>query len=110
MHLKHLHLINFKNIIQAELTFLPGINCFVGDNGAGKTNVLDALYYLSFCKSYFNSIDSQNITHEEDFFVIQGRYDRQNEEEHVYCGLKRQRLSKVIRTYWFVTFGDDFAF
>ncbi|WP_439185130.1 DNA replication/repair protein RecF [Carboxylicivirga taeanensis] len=89
MHIRHLNLINFKNIAQAEISFSPGINCLVGENGAGKTNVLDALYYLSFCKSYFNSVDSQNIMHEQEFFVVQGRYDRKEEEEHIYCGLKK---------------------
>jgi len=91
MHIKHLNLINFKNIIQAEIDFSPGINCLVGENGAGKTNVLDAIYYLSFCKSYFNAVDSQNVTHEQDFFVVQGQYVRHDEEEHIYCGLKKQQ-------------------
>ncbi len=91
MHIRHLNLINFKNIAQAEIGFSPGINCLVGENGAGKTNVLDALYYLSFCKSYFNSVDSQNITHEQDFFVVQGQYERHDEQEHIYCGLKKSQ-------------------
>ncbi len=89
MHIRHLNLINFKNIQQAEINFSPGINCLVGENGAGKTNVLDALYYLSFCKSYFNSVDSQNITHTQEFFVVQGQYERQGDDEHIYCGLKK---------------------
>ncbi|MCG8581072.1 MAG: DNA replication/repair protein RecF [Bacteroidales bacterium] len=91
MHIRHLNLINFKNIQQAEIEFSPGINCLVGENGAGKTNVLDGLYYLSFCKSYFNAIDSQNITHNQEFFVVQGQYFRQDEEEHIYCGLKKSQ-------------------
>ncbi|TRX70814.1 DNA replication/repair protein RecF [Carboxylicivirga sp. M1479] len=91
MHIKHLNLINFKNITQAEIEFSSGINCLVGENGAGKTNVLDAIYYLSFCKSYFNSVDSQNVTHEQEFFVVQGQYERQNEDEHIYCGLKKSQ-------------------
>ncbi len=91
MHIRHLNLINFKNIVQAEIDFSSGINCLVGENGSGKTNVLDALYYLSFCKSYFNSIDSQNITHEQEFFVVQGQYERQGDDEHIYCGLKRSQ-------------------
>ncbi len=91
MHIRHLNLINFKNIVQAEIGFSPGINCLVGDNGSGKTNVLDALYYLSFCKSYFNSVDSQNITHEQEFFVVQGQYERLDEDEHIYCGLKKSQ-------------------
>ncbi len=75
--------------MQAEIAFSPGINCLVGHNGAGKTNVLDALYYLSFCKSYFNASDSLNITHDQEFFVVQGQYERQQEDEHIYCGLKK---------------------
>ncbi|MBR8534557.1 DNA replication/repair protein RecF [Carboxylicivirga sediminis] len=91
MHIRHLNLINFKNIEQAEIAFSPGINCLVGDNGSGKTNVLDALYYLSFCKSYFNAVDSQNINHQQEFFVVQGQYLRHDEEEHIYCGLKKSQ-------------------
>lgn len=97
MFLKHLHLINFKNIELAQLELNEGINCFVGSNGAGKTNMLDAIYYLSFCKSYFNSVDSQNIKHECDFFVIQGTYSIREQEEHVYCGLKRGQKKQFKR-------------
>ena len=89
MYLKHLHLINFKNIELAQLEMSKGINCFIGPNGAGKTNMLDAIYYMSFCKSFFNPVDSQNIRHEHDFFVIQGTYEVHREEEHIYCGLKK---------------------
>ncbi len=91
MQLKHLNIVNFKNIAQAELFFTPGINCFVGANGSGKTNMLDAFYYLSFCKSYFNSVDSQNIKHDEAFFVIQGEYDLRDGKEQIYCGIKRNQ-------------------
>lgn len=89
MHIKQLNLVNFKNIAQAEIDFSEGINCLVGQNGAGKTNVLDALYYLSFCKSYFNPVDSQNILHGQEFMVVQGQYWRNKEEEQIYCGLKK---------------------
>ncbi|MDR1679899.1 MAG: DNA replication/repair protein RecF [Prevotellaceae bacterium] len=91
MYLKHLSLVNYKNIVQAEMDFSPKINCFIGANGAGKTNVLDAIYYLSYCKSYTNNIDIQNITHDSDFFVIQGNYVINEVEETVYCGLKRRQ-------------------
>lgn len=66
----------------------PDINCFVGKNGMGKTNVLDAVYYLSNCKSFFNSSDSQNINFDEDFFVVQGDFTHKG-EENIYCGVKR---------------------
>lgn len=67
MIIKELNIINFKNIAEATLAFSPGFNCFVGNNGVGKTNVLDALYHLSMCKSYFNLPDLQNIRHGEPF-------------------------------------------
>ena len=97
MYLKDISLVNFKNYTQAELEFSPKINCFVGDNGVGKTNLLDAFYYLSFCKSHFNPIDSQNITHGEKFFVIQGRYNRDGQEEKIYCGLKKDSKKQFKR-------------
>jgi DNA replication and repair protein RecF len=88
MFLQHLYLLNFKNYSETTLLFSEKINCFVGNNGVGKTNLLDAIHYLSLCKSYFNIIDSQNIKHGEDFFVIQGKYERFNSEEEIYCGFK----------------------
>ncbi|GAF04870.1 DNA replication/repair protein RecF [Saccharicrinis fermentans] len=97
MYLKQLHLINFKNIELAQLQLNKGINCFIGPNGAGKTNLLDAIYYMSFCKSFFNPVDSQNIQHKHDFFVIQGKYDVNNEEEHIYCGLKKGQKKQFKR-------------
>ncbi len=97
MHLKKLHLINFKNIEAAQLVLSEGINCFVGNNGAGKTNLLDAVYYLSFCKSFFNPIDSQSIKHDSDFFVIQGVYELSGDEEKIYCGLKKGQKKQFKR-------------
>ena len=89
MYLEKLSLVNFKNHEQAELHFSAKINCFVGNNGVGKTNLLDAIHYLSLCKSYFNFIDSQNIKNGNDFFVIQGKYFVDSVEEDIYCGFKR---------------------
>ena len=89
MYLNQLSLLNFKNYPEANLSFLPGVNCFVGNNGAGKTNILDAIHYLCLCKSYFNPIDSQQILHEEAFFLVQGDFNRDEQLEPVYCGLKR---------------------
>ncbi|MDR0872561.1 MAG: DNA replication and repair protein RecF [Prevotellaceae bacterium] len=96
MQLNKLSIVNYKNIRQAELEFSPKINCFIGNNGVGKTNVLDAIYYLSFCKSHSASIDSQNINHNEVFFVLEGFYTRNGVEEDIYCALK-QRLKKVFK-------------
>lgn len=89
MIIKELNIINFRNIAEVALAFCPGFNCFVGNNGVGKTNILDAVYHLSMCKSYFNLPDTQNIRHGEPFYVIQGNYDREGEEFDVYCGVKR---------------------
>jgi DNA replication and repair protein RecF len=89
MYLEHISISNFKNIGQVDINFSPSLNCFVGDNGEGKTNLLDAVYYLSMCKSYFLTNDSQNIYNSEDFFLIKGSYVRNNTEEQISCGFKR---------------------
>lgn len=89
MFLKKLSLINFKNLVSKEFNFVAQINCFVGNNGVGKTNVLDAIYYLSFAKSYFNPIAVQNINHQADFFFIEGAYERNNKSDQVICSYKK---------------------
>ena len=90
MYLKHLILNNFKNYTEATLDFSEKINCFIGNNAAGKTNILDAIYYLSFCKSYFNSVDSQNIRHDEDFFAVHGTYqNKETSDNKISCVQKR---------------------
>lgn len=89
MILKNLSLVNFKNYKGVELELNSKINCFVGNNGQGKTNLLDAIYYLSFCKSFLNPVDSQNINYDESFFMIQGEYLRDGKDEQVYCGIKK---------------------
>jgi len=91
MHLSHISLINFKNYDQLELNFSNKINCFVGDNGTGKTNLLDAIYYLSLTKSYFHSLDSQNIRHGEDQFLIQAEFLREGMDEKILCGVQRNK-------------------
>lgn len=90
MILDKLSIVNYKNIEAANISLSPKINCFIGHNGAGKTNLLDAVYYLSFCKSAFNTRDSQIITHGRDFFVVEGDYDAgSGVSENIYCGMKR---------------------
>ena len=89
MYLQKISLVNFKNIETETFSFQKKINCFVGNNGVGKTNVLDAIYYLSFAKSYFNSVAGQNIKHGEDFFMIEGDYLLNDRIEKVVCSLKR---------------------
>lgn len=94
--LKKINVIDYKNIQEVGIAFSPRFNCFIGNNGAGKTNILDAVYYLSMCKSYFNVPDTQNIRHGESFFVLEGEYEREGEEINVYCGVKRGQ-KKVFR-------------
>ena len=89
MYLKNLSLLQFKNYEEVQLTFSSSINCFVGNNGVGKTNLLDAIYYLCFCKSYFNPIDSQNIKHDKEFFTIEAYFERSEREDQVFCAVKR---------------------
>jgi DNA replication and repair protein RecF len=89
MYLNKLHLVNFKNYKQTEVVFHPDVNCLIGKNGQGKTNVLDAIYYLSMSKSYLNPIDSQNINFDEAFFVIQGEWIKDEMPNNLYCGVKR---------------------
>ena len=74
MHLEHLSLINYKNIKELEIELSPKINCLIGNNEMGKTNLLDAVYNLSFCKSNFSSTDQLNIMHGEPFMVLEGKY------------------------------------
>lgn len=91
MYLQRLSIVNFKNYEQADFEFINGVNCFVGHNGSGKSNVLEAIYYLSFCKGYFNGLDSQNILFNQAFFVIQGNYLLKSTPEELYCGFKRNQ-------------------
>lgn len=91
MILKDLSLVNFKNYAQFDASFCSRINCFVGNNGMGKTNLLDAIHYLTFCKSYFNPVDSQNISYDESFFVIQGTIEKHHEAIELYCAIKRNQ-------------------
>lgn len=97
MYLKKLSILNFKNYPEAEIEFSTQVNCLTGNNGEGKTNILDAIHYLSFCKSFFNSIDSQNILHDAPFFLIQGSYFANNSDEEIYCGLKRNQKKQFKR-------------
>jgi len=96
MYLKKLYLTNFKNYDQAEIEFSPKINCFVGNNGVGKTNILDAIHYLSLTKSFFNNIDSVNIRHNEDYFIIQGSFVKDDEEDSIFCSFHKQK-QKVLK-------------
>ncbi len=96
MILKTLSLLNYKNFDSQSFSFDSKINCFVGENGIGKTNVLDAIYHLSFGKSYFNPVATQNIKHNEEFFVVDGEYDKDDKSEKIIVSLKRGQ-KKIIK-------------
>ncbi|MCY1231561.1 DNA replication and repair protein RecF [compost metagenome] len=89
MYLKKISLFNYKNFSEANFEFDSKINCFVGKNGIGKTNVLDAIYHLSYGKSYFNPLAVQNIKHDEEFFVIDGEFEKDERNEQIVCSLKK---------------------
>ena len=97
MWLQKLSLLNFKNYNEAELHLSPAVNAFTGNNGAGKTNLLDAIHYLSLCKSYFNPIDSHQIKQGADFFMIQGSFEKDGSEEIISCSLKRNQKKQFRR-------------
>tara|TARA_B110000908_G_C10233471_1_gene441895 strand:+ start:123 stop:1202 length:1080 start_codon:yes stop_codon:yes gene_type:complete len=97
MRLDKLSLINFKNFESQTFDFQHKINCFVGDNGIGKTNALDAIYYLSFGKSYFNTVATQNIRHNQDFFMVQGEYLIDERKDTFICSLKRGQKKCIKR-------------
>ncbi len=97
MWLQKLSLINFKNYAEAELQLSETVNAFTGNNGGGKTNLLDAIHYLALCKSYFNPIDVQQIRHQEDFFMVQGVFDKKSKAETIACSLKRHQKKQFKR-------------
>ena len=107
MYLSNIKISNFKTYEEVDVDFCSNVNCLVGNNGVGKTNLLDAIYYLSFCKSYFNPIDTQNIRHGEDFFAVHGMYDFDAERVQVSC-IERKGQPKQMR--WnkkvYKTFGE----
>ena len=88
MYIKILNLHQFKNHSNSEILFSPGINALIGENGSGKTNILDAIHYLSMCKSYLNSIDRQNIEFDKKFFSIGGVWQYDYKEYSVQCTYK----------------------
>ncbi|HZY37556.1 MAG TPA: DNA replication/repair protein RecF [Mucilaginibacter sp.] len=97
MFLQQLSVINFKNYVEAGVNFSDGVNVFTGNNGAGKTNLLDAIHYLSLCKSYFNPIDSQQIKQGADFFIITGNFSKNGSTETVACSVKRNQKKQFKR-------------
>lgn len=97
MHLKKLSLLNYKNFGSAGFDFDEKINCLVGPNGTGKTNILDGIYHLAFGKSYFNPVTSQNIKHGTDFFVIEGQFEKNGQPEHITVSAKKGHKKSIKR-------------
>lgn len=91
MRLSALSLLNFKNYSELDVSFGGSINCLLGNNGQGKTNVLDAIHLMSFCKSYFNPIDSQCIRFDQDYFMVQGEFAKDDERDLITCSVKKGR-------------------
>jgi DNA replication and repair protein RecF len=89
MYLRKISLFNYKNFSDAAFEFDSKINCFTGRNGIGKTNVLDAIYHLAYGKSYFNPLAVQNIKHGEEFFVLDGEFEKDSRTEQVVCSMKK---------------------
>ena len=94
MHLKNIHLTQFKNFSSVQIALSPEINCFLGNNGSGKTNLLDAVHYLCLTKSAVNAIDLQNIMHGHSFFAIKGEFEKKAKSVEIRCiveaGKKKQ--------------------
>ena len=91
MIIERISILNFKNIEEADLSFSSKMNYFFGNNGMGKTNLLDALFYLSFTKNYTNLLDFQLIRHEREFCILQGYYCDNEIKEEIYCGIKHKQ-------------------
>ncbi|MEC8636663.1 MAG: DNA replication and repair protein RecF [Bacteroidota bacterium] len=97
MFLKQLTLTNYKNIEASQFDFQAPINCFIGNNGMGKSNILDSIYHLAFTKSYFNPSGVQNIPFGKEFFLIEGKFNNDGKEEKINCSLKKGQKKTVKR-------------
>ncbi len=98
MTLEQISILNYKNITEAQLQFSPKVNCLIGNNGMGKTNVLDAIYYLSYCKSFTTSNEHiAAIKHDADFLMLQGRYSRKGSTEEIALSVQRGKRKTVKR-------------
>lgn len=111
MYLKKLDLLNFKNIEDKSFEFNSKINCFIGLNGVGKTNILDAIYYIAHGRSYFNPVAVQNIRQGADFFVVDGKFVKNEQTEHILCSLKKGQKKVLKRNNKaYERFSDHFGF
>ena len=96
IYLKKLSIINYKNLIEKEYLLDPKINCFVGNNGVGKTNILDSIYHLAIGKSYFNMRNDQIINHDKEYMVIDGVFNLNEKKENIVCSIKKGQ-KKVLK-------------
>ena len=97
MFLKKLLLNNYKNFSDIKFNFETKIVCFTGLNGVGKTNIIDSIYHLSYTKSYFNSIQADNIKHDQEYMTITGLYEKDNKEEKITLSLRRNEKKVLIK-------------
>ena len=97
MYIEDISIVNFKNLKDVHVAFSPRLNFLIGNNGAGKTNLMDAVYYLSFCKSFFNAVDQLNINHEENFFMLSANYHRLDSSETISCALQKGQKKQFKR-------------
>ena len=97
MNIEEITIKNYKNLKDIQLSFSSRLNCLIGNNGTGKTNLMDAVYYLSFCKSFFNATDLLNINHDENFFRLTGTYKRLDSKENITCTLQKGRKKQFKR-------------
>lgn len=97
MYIENISIVNYKNLRDVQVDFSPRLNCLIGNNGTGKTNLMDAVYYLSFCKSFFNATDQLNINHDENYFMLRGHYQRLNTAEQISCGIQQGQKKQFRR-------------
>ncbi|MCD6332224.1 MAG: DNA replication and repair protein RecF [Bacteroidales bacterium] len=97
LYLKELNLVNFKSYTNLNIELSPKLNCFVGDNGVGKTNLFDSIYYLSFCKSFFHNQDVAHIHHGKLFFSIRGKFQIADREDQILCSVKKDQKKRFVR-------------
>ncbi|MDP5139018.1 MAG: DNA replication and repair protein RecF [Spirosomaceae bacterium] len=119
-YLKRIYLLNFRNYEEFTADFSPNINCIVGENGSGKTNLLDAVYYLGLTKSSIQNQDALSIRHDTDAMMIDGLFDKDKKQEQITCSMQRgqrkvllhdrqpyERISEHIGKYPVVLIGPD---
>src|SRR5690554_2050619 len=95
MHLKNIQITQFKNLEKVQLNFSLSINCFIGINGSGKTNLLESIHYLCLTISGFNSTDLQNITHGQSFFALKAQFQLGQKAVEVKCILETEKNKQV---------------